>query len=178
MTPVGRELQAPALAAPPARTSPARLAWRAALVVLAVAVLFFCYWRQSRTAPLSSDGSANVLQAWDMLHGNPLLRQWWVSDVSFYTTELPQYMLVEVLTGLGPWVVHVAAAMTYTLLVLFAAVLAGGTTRQDPPLFLPEGPILRTGGLPAPPSPPGPPDPSWEGLAARSYPRGRCSPRA
>ena len=94
--------------------------------MLAVAVLFFCYWRQSQTAPLSSDGSANVLQAWDMLHGNPLLRQWWVSDVSFYTTELPQYMLVEVLTGLGPWVVHVAAAMTYTLLVLLAAVLARG----------------------------------------------------
>jgi hypothetical protein len=126
MTHVGREQKAPALAA---RTSPATPAWRAALVVLALAVLFFCYWRQSQTAPLSSDGSANVLQAWDMLHGNPLLRQWWVSDVSFYTTELPQYMLVEVLTGLGPWVVHVAAAMTYTLLVLLAAVLAKGTAR-------------------------------------------------
>ena len=126
MTHVGREQKAPALAA---RTSPATPAWRAALVVLAVAVLFFCYWRQSQTAPLSSDGSANVLQAWDMLHGNPLLRQWWVSDVSFYTTELPQYMLVEVLTGLGPWVVHVAAAMTYTLLVLLAAVLARGAAR-------------------------------------------------
>ncbi len=126
MTHVGREQKAPALAA---RTSPATPARRAALVVLAVAVLFFCYWRQSQTAPLSSDGSANVLQAWDMLHGNPLLRQWWVSDVSFYTTELPQYMLVEVLTGLGPWVVHVAAAMTYTLLVLLAAVLARGAAR-------------------------------------------------
>ena len=126
MTHVGREQKAPALAA---RTSPATPARRAALVVLAVAVLFFCYWRQSQTAPLSSDGSANVLQAWDMLHGNPLLRQWWVSDVSFYTTELPQYMLVEVLTGLGPWVVHVAAAMTYTLLVLLAAVLARGGAR-------------------------------------------------
>ena len=73
-----------------------------ALVALAAAVLFFCYWRQSRSAPLTSDGSGNVLQAWDMLHGNLLLHNWWVSDVSFYTTELPQYMLVEVLTGLGP----------------------------------------------------------------------------
>jgi hypothetical protein len=133
MTHVGREQKAPALAA---RTSPATPAWRAALVVLAVAVLFFCYWRQSQTAPLSSDGSANVLQAWDMLHGNPLLRQWWVSDVSFYTTELPQYMLVAVLTGLGPWVVHVAAAMTYTLLVLLAAVLARGAARGGAGLML------------------------------------------
>ena len=148
MTHVGREQKAPALAG---RTSPATPAWRAALVVLAVAVLFFCYWRQSQTAPLSSDGSANVLQAWDMLHGNPLLRQWWVSDVSFYTTELPQYMLVEVLTGLGPWVVHVAAAMTYTLLVLLAAVLARGADSAP------------SRGDSIPPDPPG--RPPCEGMA-------------
>jgi hypothetical protein len=102
------------------------LAVRAGLAALAAAVLFFCYWRQSLAAPVSSDGSSNVLQAWAMLHGNLLLHNWWVSDVSFYTTELPQYMLIGALTGLGPWVVHAAAAMTYTLLVLLAAVLARG----------------------------------------------------
>ncbi len=37
-----------------------------------------------------------------MLHGNPLLRGWELSDVSFYTTELPQYMVLEVLRGLHP----------------------------------------------------------------------------
>ena len=105
------------------------LTWRAALVVLAAAVLFFCYWRQSQSVPPSSDGSSNVLQAWDMLHGNLLLRHWRVSDVPFYTTELPQYMLIEALAGLGPWVVHLGAAMTYTLLVLLAAVLAKGRAR-------------------------------------------------
>src|SRR5438034_130503 len=116
----------PALTPRPARTPAAALAVRAGLVALAAAVLFFCYWRQSQAVPLSSDGSSNVLQAWAMLHGNLLLHNWWVSDVSFYTTELPQYMLIEALTGLGPWVVHAAAAMTYTLLVLLAAVLAKG----------------------------------------------------
>ena len=126
MTHVGRAQEAPALTAQPARTSAATLAKRAGLVVLAAAVLFFCYWRQSSAVALSSDGSGNVLQAWDMLHGNLLLHNWWVSDVSFYTTELPQYLLIEALTGLGPWVVHAAAAMTYTLLVLLAAVVAWG----------------------------------------------------
>ena len=126
MTHVGRAQKAPAPTAQKARTSAATLAKRAGLVVLAAAVLFFCYWRQSSAAPLPSDGSGNVLQAWNMLHGNLLLHDWWVSDVSFYTTELPQYMLIEALTGLGPWVVHAAAAMTYTLLVLLAAVLARG----------------------------------------------------
>jgi len=31
---------------------------------------------------VDADGAGNVLQAWDMLHGNPLLRGWWLSDVS------------------------------------------------------------------------------------------------
>ncbi len=122
----GRQREAPALTPLPSGTPAVRRAKRAALVVLAAAVLFFCYWRQSRSVPLSSDGSGNVLQAWDMLHGNLLLHHWWVSDVSFYTTELPQYMLIAALAGLGPWVVHAAAAMTYTLLVLLAALLARG----------------------------------------------------
>jgi hypothetical protein len=122
----GREHEAPALTPLPSRRLAATIAKRAALVVLAAAVLFFCYWRQSQSVPLPSDGSGNVLQAWDMLHGNLLLHNWWVSDVSFYTTELPQYMLIDALAGLGPWVVHAAAAMTYTLLVLLAALLAQG----------------------------------------------------
>ncbi|HEU5390127.1 MAG TPA: hypothetical protein VFV73_29925 [Streptosporangiaceae bacterium] len=132
MTSVGRDLEAAAPAAPPARTPVAALARRAALAglgVLAVAALYFAYWRQSLAVGLSSDGSGNILQAWDMLHGNLLLTGWWVSDVSFYTTELPQYALIEWLTGLGPWVVHAAAAMTYTLLVLLSALLAKGSVR-------------------------------------------------
>jgi hypothetical protein len=99
-----------------------------------VATLFFCYWRQSQSVPVPSDGAGNVLQAWDILHGNLLLRHWWVSDVSFYTTELPQYVLIEVLLGLGIQVVHVAAAMTYTLLVLLAALLAKGRAQGRPGL--------------------------------------------
>src|ERR1700745_4413327 len=145
---LGRD-QGAALSAPPARP-PAALAVRAGLVALAGAVLFFCYWRQSQAVPLSSDGSSNVLQAWAMLHGNLLLHNWWVSDVSFYTTELPQYMLIEALTGFGPWVVHAAAAMTYTLLVLLGALLAGGGARPPPP------PPPRGPPLPAPPPPPPP----------------------
>ncbi len=123
-------------AAAPARRRP-RDGWRAAVrpaTLLAPAgwaatamALFFCYLRLSRTTPINSDGASNALQAWDMLHGNMLLHGWSLSDVSFYTTELPQYMLVELARGLGPQDVHIAAAVTYTLLVLIAAALARGT---------------------------------------------------
>src|ERR1700722_13263195 len=92
----------------------------------AAGVLFACYLGQSRTVAAGSDGASQALQAWAMLHGNPLLRGWWVTDVSFSTTELPQYALLEVVRGLTPDVIHVGGAMTYTLLVLAAAFLARG----------------------------------------------------
>jgi hypothetical protein len=93
------------------------------------AVLFALYLLQSRTVPVGSDGASQALQAWDMLHGNLLLHGWWVTDVSFYTTELPQYMLIEAARGLSSDVMHVGGAMSYTLLVLLAAFLARGRAR-------------------------------------------------
>ena len=62
-----------------------RLAWLAGLLAVGIG-LFFCYLHVSRTARVSSDGASNALQAWAMLHSNPLLRGWTVTDVSFYTT--------------------------------------------------------------------------------------------
>lgn len=105
----------------PARTALVLAAW-----VLAAVALFTCYLHLSRTVPANSDGASIALQAWAMLHGNLLLRGWWLSDVAFYTTELPQYMIIEWVHGLTPDDMHIAAAMTYTLLVLLAAVVAKG----------------------------------------------------
>ncbi len=93
---------------------------------LAAVGLFACYLRQSRTVAVGSDGASQALQAWDLLHGNLLLHGWWMTDVSFYPTEIPQYALIELVRGLDADVIHVAGAMTYTLLVLSAALLARG----------------------------------------------------
>jgi hypothetical protein len=106
-----------------------RAAAAAAGWMLCGLLLFGCYLHMSRTIPVNSDGASNALQAWAMLHGNPLLRGWELSDVTFYTTELPQYMLVELARGLTPDVVHVAAATTYTLVILLTARLAKGSAR-------------------------------------------------
>src|SRR5690348_2161270 len=100
-------------------------AWLAPFAVAAV-VLFIAYLRMSRTYPVTADGADQALQAWDMLHGNWLLHGWTIGDVSYYTTELPEYVIVEKILGLGPVVLHVAAAVTYTLLVLLAGLLAKG----------------------------------------------------
>ena len=102
-----------------------RWAWLAALAVATI-VLFLCFLRFAGTYPANADGSDQALQAWDMLHGNLLLRGWTIADVTYYTTEVPQYMLIEMVRGLGPDVEHIAAASTYTLVVLAAGLLARG----------------------------------------------------
>jgi hypothetical protein len=102
-----------------------RLAWLVGLIAVGIG-LYLCYLHVSRTERVSSDGASNALQAWAMLHGNPMLRGWTVTDVSFYTTELPEYMLVEHFRGLNADVLHMSAAISYTLVVLTGAMLARG----------------------------------------------------
>jgi hypothetical protein len=117
--------------APPDRPGPRarrRRSWsEPAIWVLAVLAAFAVNLQIARTRAVNSDGAGNALQAWAMLHGNLLLHGWHLSDVPFYTTELPEYMLVELVRGLNADVVHVAAAVTYTLAMLLAALLARGT---------------------------------------------------
>jgi hypothetical protein len=107
---------------------PGRLAWAAALVI-AFLVLALCYLRETQTYQLGADPAAQVLQAWQMWHGNPLLRGWWLGDVNFYTVELPMNIVIEMVNGLKPNDVHILAALVYTAVVLLTAVLARGDAR-------------------------------------------------
>jgi hypothetical protein len=97
-----------------------------------VVLLFVAYVQLSRTYAVNSDSANIMLMSWDMLHGNVLLHGWYLSDVSFYPTELPQYAMLEGLLGLHADTAHIAAAMTYTLAVLFAVLLARGPRDRDP----------------------------------------------
>ena len=97
-----------------------------AAFALAAAALFAVYLRLSRTVPENSDEANVLLAAKDLLHGNVLLHGWYLTDVSFYTTEVPQYALLELLFGLHPDTAHIAAAMTYTLAVVLAVLVARG----------------------------------------------------
>jgi hypothetical protein len=108
------------------RYGPGRRLVTAIAVVLAFLGLLAVYVRLSQTRPVTSNSANIVLMASDMLHGNLLLHGWAMSDVSFYTTEIPQYALLEIFLGLHPETAHVAAAMTYTLAVLLAVLLALG----------------------------------------------------
>ncbi|MGH3167036.1 MAG: hypothetical protein ACRDN0_14255 [Trebonia sp.] len=105
-----------------------RTTWAAALALAALA-LFLCYLRGAQTQVLDSDPAGQVLQAWQIWHGNPLLHGWWLGDVTFYTVELPLYVVIQMIVGLRPGQVHIAAAIVYTAVVLLAALLARGRAR-------------------------------------------------
>jgi hypothetical protein len=109
----------------PARWRGRRIGWLALWVAAAIA-LFLIAWHEAKQMAVQSDGASIALQAWQMLHGNLLLRGWHVTDVSFYTTELPVYMLVEAVHGLRTDVAAISAALNYTLLVAGAAFVAKG----------------------------------------------------
>ena len=115
---------APGEPAPP-RDRPARRWASPAGYAAAAVVLFLCYLRISGTQAVTSDGASIALQAWDMMHGNWLLSGWKLADVTFYTTEIPEYILVELLRGLGPADVHVSRRDH-----LHAAGAAGGAAGE------------------------------------------------
>ena len=104
----------------------------AAAAAVGIVLLFVAYLQLSRTYTVNSDSANIMLMSWDMLHGNVLLHGWYLSDVSFYPTELPQYAMLEGLLGLHADIAHIAAAMTYTLAVLFAVLLARGARDRSP----------------------------------------------
>jgi hypothetical protein len=90
------------------------------------AALFAANLALSRTMPENSDQANILLVAADLRHGNLFLHGWYLTDVSFYTTELPQYALLEIFFGVHANTAHIAAAMTYTLAVLLAVLVARG----------------------------------------------------
>jgi hypothetical protein len=130
-----QSIAGPASSARPAdRTNRPGLWQRLAVIaayLLAGLLLFLVYLRLSQTYQLNSDSANILLMGSDLLHGNLLLHGWYMSDVSFYPTELPQYALLESFLGPHFATAHVAAAMTYTLVFLLAVALArsGSTGR-------------------------------------------------
>ena len=106
-----------------------RRLWIAAAWAGGAAVLFALFLRISLSSPMDSDGANNALQAWDMIHGNPLLRGWIIGDASCYTFELPLYAVIEIISGLTGVIFHVAGALTYLIVAAGAVALAGSGSR-------------------------------------------------
>jgi hypothetical protein len=106
-----------------------RRLWTTAAWAGGAVVLFVLFLRISLSTPMDSDGANNALQAWDMIHGNPLLHGWIIGDASVYTFELPLYAIIEIFSGLTGVIFHVAGALTYLIVAAGAVALAGTGSR-------------------------------------------------
>ena len=106
--------------APPA----ARRWWAAATWIVGGLALFAFLLRISLSFPLDSDGANNALQGWAMLHGNFLLQGVSIGDATYYTFELPLFVITEVFFGLHSVTVHLVAALTYLIVAACALAVA------------------------------------------------------
>ena len=106
-------------ARPPTPRGRAALAWTVGGLALYAVLL-----RIALTENVSSDPANNVLQAWDMVHGNFLLHGWILGDVTFYTFELPLLGITELFFGIHTMALHVALALVYLLITVFATAIA------------------------------------------------------
>jgi hypothetical protein len=95
----------------------------AAWIGCGIALLAFLL-RISLGRDMNSDGANNALQGWDILHGNVLLHGWIIGDATYYTLELPLYVITEALFGLHLLTNHLVSALTYLIVVACAAALA------------------------------------------------------
>jgi len=109
--------------------------------LVALVVLFAAYLRLSSTYPENSDEANILLMASDLAHGNLYLSGWNVSDVPFITTELPEIALLVKLFGLHLDTAHIAAALTYTVVVAISVLLASGRADRRRSRF----PLVRMG---------------------------------
>jgi hypothetical protein len=102
----------------------ARRWWVPAAWIAGGLALFAFLLRISLSVPLDSDGANNALQGLAMLHGNLLLHGFIIGDATYYTFELPLFVITEVFFGLHSVTVHLVAALTYLIVAACAVALA------------------------------------------------------
>ncbi len=76
---------------------------------------------------ITSDQANHLLQADDILSGNFFMRDWILTGISFFTTDLLYYELGRILCGISPEAVYLAvgAMAASVLIAAYLAVVAG-----------------------------------------------------
>jgi hypothetical protein len=101
-----------------------------AATVVGLALIALLYARVARSFELIADDATGVLEAEAVLQGNYLLHGWTTSRVSFYTTDLPFYVIGVFFRGVHPTLLHRVPAAIYTLTLALAVRMAGRGRRH------------------------------------------------
>ena len=97
------------------------------LTAILLAALAVLYYQLSNTAIVfnSSDNASMVMQAKDVLHGNIFLKGWSLPSDTYYTIDLPFYVLAVLVLGVCELPMHVVPVAIFLLVLLLALVISG-----------------------------------------------------
>lgn len=115
---------------------------------LGVILLALLYVASVHAFPGNSDGATPPLEAQSILSGHPALSGWALSLDSFWTVDVPFYILGVALLGVSPALLHLIPALIGTLVVLVGMGLARDG-RRGLPGWVGAGTVVAILGLPA-----------------------------
>ena len=97
------------------------LKWFFIILISAVYLLFVA--KSIMKLPLNSDQAGMLLYSEDILSGNILLSGWYLTGLTFITTDLPFFLLGTAVFGVSLKAYHLAVFLMYTCLLLSALPL-------------------------------------------------------
>lgn len=93
-------------------------------------ILSVFYLGISLSLPYNSDHAAILLEAKSIIDGNYLLSGWTLSTVSYYTTEIPFYIIGILLIGFSEKVIYLVSAINYSMLVTLIIYLSSFQSKK------------------------------------------------
>lgn len=85
----------------------------------------FLYHRISRI-PCNSDTANMILEADSILHGNLFLSDWHLTGITFFTTDLPFFVIGVLIAGVSVQAGYIAITLMYVFMILAALLLIKG----------------------------------------------------
>src|SRR5450432_1250836 len=86
-------------------------------VIIGGAILFTSYVLISRTVFYNADDASIIIEAQSMMHGNLLLRGWYIPSDNFLFIDIPFYALGLRLGFSMTSLLHIVPSLLYTLVV-------------------------------------------------------------
>src|SRR5208283_1980905 len=106
------------------RNRPRRLGVTVLAVAAVVGLFVLLYAVSEHAGPGGSDGATVVLEGQAIAHGNILLRGWSMSLDSFWTIDALWYLVVGLLWGVQPALIHAVPALIATAVIVMAVLMA------------------------------------------------------
>jgi len=97
--------------------------YKIVIFLLLLLLLFFSYRKLISAIPYREDTASPVLQAQDMLQGNLLLHDWALPPDTFWTSNIPFYLIGIVIKGSTPSLMINMPALFYSLVIIASLLM-------------------------------------------------------